>query len=300
MSDTFQIVGAHIRLSANLLLRFGAPLGAIWMGSCLLNVLLLRGAVEVGLLSRFAGLIAIVPVILLQLLVFAAMFIVLRDGLPSLRRRKPADEAHLKEVKEAHDSSFFTGALAGRPHPVLWLLRRVGLALEHIARLFDTVPRYADEPDDFLNPDKSGPTALEVESSLRIGVAVLIIWGLRRAAKEQRKKTGNRLLPLFVVACETTWVLLGLYLISGWQDRLAEWLAQFPPPQELFRSLIPAASAEVMNPAVRPVDWPAEFGPRPWLTSSSFRGASPPRQVARLNWGIAVGSHSCSHQGSRI
>ena len=300
MSDTFHIVGAHIRLSANLLLRFGAPLGAIWMGSCLLNVLLLRGAVEVGLLSRFAGLIAIVPVMLLQLIVFAAMFIVLRDGLPSLRRRKPADEAHLKEVKEAHDSSFFTGALLAVLIPFYGYHAGWGLlsnTLRDYSILFlDTQMSRID----FLNPDKSGPTALEVESSLWIGVAVLVIWGLRRAAKEQHRKTGNRLLPLFVVACETTWVLLGLYLISGWQDRLAEWLAQFPPPQELFRSLIPAASAEVMNPVVRPVDWPAEFGPRPWLTSSSFRGASPPRQVARLNWGIAVGSHSCSHQGSRI
>lgn len=42
MSATLPIVGAHFRLSANLLLRFGAPLGAIWMSGYLLNILLMR------------------------------------------------------------------------------------------------------------------------------------------------------------------------------------------------------------------------------------------------------------------
>jgi hypothetical protein len=31
MSEIFPVVGAHIRLSANLLLRFGTALSAIWM-----------------------------------------------------------------------------------------------------------------------------------------------------------------------------------------------------------------------------------------------------------------------------
>ena len=88
MPESLQITATHIRLSTRLFLRFGAPLSAIWMGGILLNILLLRGAVEIGLLNRFAGLIALAPIILLQLVVFAAMFIVLRDGLPLLRRRR--------------------------------------------------------------------------------------------------------------------------------------------------------------------------------------------------------------------
>lgn len=97
MPETSNIVLAHIRLSVNLFLRFGAPLSAIWMGSYLLNILLLRGAVEIGLLSRFAGLIALAPIILLQLVAFAAMFLVLRDGLPLLRRRKRVAAAEAGE-----------------------------------------------------------------------------------------------------------------------------------------------------------------------------------------------------------
>lgn len=287
MPETLNIVGAHLRLSTNLLLRFGAPLSAIWMGSYLLNILLLRGAVEIGLLSRFAGLIALAPIILLQLIVFAAMFIVLRDGLPLLRRRRQPPEPKSGEP-EARDGGFFTGALLAVLIPFYGYYAGWGFlsnTLRDYSKLFlDTQMSRID----FLNPEKSGPTALEVQSSLWVGVAVLVIWVLRRAAKQRYKKAGNRFWPLFIVACETTWVLLGLYLISGWQAQFAEWLAHLPSPQELLQSLVPAAGAEVTSPAVRPVDWPAEFRPWPWLTSLFWYSVLP---LIWFNLGAIIYGH---------
>ena len=287
MPETLNIVGAHLRLSTSLLLRFGAPLSAIWMGSYLLNILLLRGAVEIGLLSRFAGLIALAPIILLQLIVFAAMFIVLRDGLPLLRRRRQPPEPKSSEP-EARDGGFFTGALLAVLIPFYGYYAGWGFlsnTLRDYSKLFlDTQMSRID----FLNPEKSGPTALEVQSSLWVGVAVLVIWVLRRAAKQRYKKTGNRLWPLFIVACEATWVLLGLYLISGWQAQFAEWLAHLPSPQELLQSLVPAAGAEVTSPAVRPVDWPAEFRPWPWLTSLFWYSVLP---LIWFNLGAIIYGH---------
>ncbi|MGB3539431.1 MAG: hypothetical protein WBA42_14835 [Mesorhizobium sp.] len=287
MPETLNIVGAHLRLSTSLLLRFGAPLSAIWMGSYLLNILLLRGAVEIGLLSRFAGLIALAPIILLQLIVFAAMFIVLRDGLPLLRRRRqpPGPKSGEPEVR---DGGFFTGALLAVLIPFYGYYAGWGFlsnTLRDYSKLFlDTQMSRID----FLNPEKSGPTALEVQSSLWVGVAVLIIWVLRRVAKQRYKKAGNRFWPLFIVACETTWVLLGLYLISGWQAQFAEWLAHLPSPQELLQSLVPAAGAEVTSPAVRPVDWPAEFRPWPWLTSLFWYSVLP---LIWFNLGAIIYGH---------
>ena len=287
MPETLNIVGAHLRLSTSLLLRFGAPLSAIWMGSYLLNILLLRGAVEIGLVSRFAGLIALAPIILLQLIVFAAMFIVLRDGLPLLRRRRQPPEPKSNEP-EARDGGFFTGALLAVLIPFYGYYAGWGFlsnTLRDYSKLFlDTQMSRID----FLNPEKSGPTALEVQSSLWVGVAVLVIWVLRRAAKQRYKKTGNHLWPLFIVACETTWVLLGLYLISGWQAQFAEWLAHLPSPQELLQSLVPAAGAEVTSPAVRPVDWPAEFRPWPWLTSLFWYSVLP---LIWFNLGAIIYGH---------
>jgi hypothetical protein len=287
MPGTLSIVGAHIGLSANLLVRFGAPLSTIWMGSYLLNILLLRGAVEIGLLSRFAGLIALAPIILLQLLVFAAMFIVLRDGLPLLRRRHQPPEAETLEP-EVRDRSFFAGALLAVLIPFYGYYAGWGFlsnTLRDYSRLFLDIQM---SRIDFLNPGRSGPTALEVESSLWIGVAVLVIWVLRRAAKQRHKKTGNRLWPLFIVACEATWVLLGLYLISGWQAQFVEWLAHFPSPREILQSLIPAAGAEVMSPAMRPVDWPAEFQLWPWLTLLFWYAALP---LIWFNLGAIIYGH---------
>lgn len=287
MPETLNIVGAHLSLSTSLLLRFGAPLSAIWMGSYLLNILLLRGAVEIGLLSRFAGLIALAPIILLQLIVFAAMFIVLRDGLPLLRRRRQPPEPKSGEP-EARDGGFFTGALLAVLIPFYGYYAGWGFlsnTLRDYSKLFlDTQMSRID----FLNPEKSGPTALEVQSSLWVGVAVLIIWVLRRVAKQRYKKAGNRFWPLFIVACETTWVLLGLYLISGWQAQFAEWLAHLPSPQELLQSLVPAAGAEVTSPAVRPVDWPAEFRPWPWLTSLFWYSVLP---LIWFNLGAIIYGH---------
>lgn len=287
---TLHIIGTHIQLSTKLLLRFGAPLGAIWMGGYLLNILLLRGAVEIGLLSRFAGLIALAPIILLQLVVFAAMFIVLRDGLPLLRRRKdpPSPETPEAKASEVRDGSVFAGALLAVLIPFYGYYAGWGFlsnTLRDYSKLFlDTQMSRID----FQKPDNFGPTALEVEGSLWIAVAVLVIWALRRTAKELHKKTGSGLWSLLVVACEATWAMLGLYLISKWQADLAGWLAQFPSPQELLRSLISAARAEVTSPAARPVDWPAEFELSQWLTSLFWYSALP---LIWFNLGAIIYGH---------
>lgn len=287
MPEAFHIVGSHIRLSTSLLLRFGAPLSAIWMGGYLLNILLLLGAVEIGLQSRFAGLIAISLIILLQLLVFAAMFIVLRDGLPLLRRRHRLPETETTEP-EARDGGYFAGALLAVLIPFYGYYAAWGFlsnTLRDYSKLFlDTQLSRMD----FVKPNNFGPTSLEVHSSLWIVVAVAVIWVLRRVAKERHKRIGNRLWPLFIVACETVWALLGLYLIADWQDQLVKWLAHWPSPQELLRSLIPTASAEVVTPGPHPVDWPAQFKLSEWLTALFWYSVLP---LIWFNLGAIIYGH---------
>lgn len=289
MPESLRTAASHIRLSTNLLLRFGAPLSAIWMGSILLNILLLRGAVEIGLLSRFAGLIALAPIILLQLIVFAAMFIMLRDGLPLLRRRhQPVASEVVEPETVPRDGSFFASALLAVLIPFYGYYAGWGFlsnTLRDYSKLFlDT----QNSRIDFLAPADNGPTALEVQSSWWIVIAVLLIWVLRRAAKSLHEKTGNRFWPLFIVACETAWALLGLYLISGWQDQLVAWLAQLPSPRELLDVLLPAASAEVMSPAMRPMDWAPAFQPVQWLNSLFWYLALP---LIWFNLGAIIYGH---------
>ena len=290
MPESVQIATAHIRLSLTLLRRLGAPLSAIWMGSILLNILLLRGAVELGLLSRFAGLIALAPIILLQLLVFAAMFIVLRNGLPLLRHRQQQAETETINPEDAsrQDGNFFAGALLAVLIPFYGYYAGWGFlsnTLRDYSKLFLNTQ---NSRIDFLAPPDHAPTALEVQSSWWIVVAVLLIWALRRTAKNRHKKTGNRFWPLLIVACETAWALLGLYLISGWQDQLVAWLAQMPAPQDLLNTLLPAASAEVMSAARRPIDWPPAFHPLQWLTALFWYSALP---LIWFNLGAIIYGH---------
>jgi len=289
MPESLHITASHIRLSTRLLLRFGAPLSAIWMAGILLNVLLLLGAVELGLLNRFAGLIALAPIILLQLIVFAAMFIVLRDGLPLLRRRHQLVEEEAVEPDTApRDGSFFAGALLAVLIPFYGYYAGWGFlsnTLRDYSKLFLDIQ---NSRIDFLAPTDPGPTALEVQSSWWIVIAVLLIWALRGAAKGLHKKTGNRFWPLFIVACETAWALLGLYLISGWRDQLVAWFAQLPSPEELLGFLLPTASAEVTSPAVRPIDWPPAFQPLQWLSALFWYSALP---LIWFNLGAIIYGH---------
>lgn len=290
MPESLHIMGAHFRLAARLLLRFGAPLGAIWMGSYLLNILLLRAAVEIGLVSRFAGLVALAPIILLQLLVFAAMFLVLRDGLPLLRhrRRSTAEDPDAPEAATPPERGFFAAALLAVLIPFYGYYAGWGFlsnTLRDYSKLFlDT----QNSRIDFLAPSDNGPTALEVQSSWWIVVAVLLIWLLRHTAKKLHKKTGNRFWPLVIVACETAWALLGLYLISGWKDQLVGWLAELPSPRELLDYLIPAANAEVTSSASRPIDWAPEFQPLQWLNALFWYSALP---LIWFNLGAIIYGH---------
>lgn len=289
MARSLHIAASHIRMSSSLVVRFGAPLSAIWMAGVLLNVVLLRAAVELGLVSRFAGLIALSPVILLQLIVFAAMFLVLRDGLPLLRRRQQPVQANTVDTETTfRDGNFFAGALFAVLIPFYAYYAGWGFlsnTLRDYSKLFLNIQ---NSRIDFLAPTDSGPTALEVQSSSWIIVAVLLIWMLRRTARSLHEKTGNRFWPLLIVACETAWALLGLYLISGWQDQLVVWLAQLPSPREFLEFLMSTAKAEVISASTLPIDWPSTFQPLQWLNTLFWYSVLP---LIWFNLGAIIYGH---------
>lgn len=101
-----QTIGQHLILSIRLFLRHGALLTALWAGGAPMSQLLLRLAVELGILGRLLGLVAIAPVGLLQLVIFVSFFVILRDGQPRLlRRRGPPQAAAEAEDKAASGSA---------------------------------------------------------------------------------------------------------------------------------------------------------------------------------------------------
>lgn len=293
--DPLRLVGRHVALSASLLRSYGAALAALWMGGTLFKLILMRAAVEIGFLSRVAGLIALVPVILLQLVVFVAMFVILRDGLPNIRlrrRRRQAREAReAMAAPEPEGRAPRAGVLAGALLAVLipfyayyagWGL--LGNTLRDYSQIFLAAQM---ERIDFADP-QMGPAALEVGGTLWVAVAVAVTWAIRRAAKALHKRTGAGFWPLLVVACEASWVLLGLYVVSGWEAQLVDWLAGLPPPGDWLRQLFPAAWAQIADASVRPVDWAPEFRPLPFLTSLFWYALLP---LVWFNLGAIVYGH---------
>jgi len=308
MAESLHLIGRHIALSAKLMRGYGAALSALWAGGMLLGTLLTWAAVEIGMLSRVAGLIALVPVILLQLLIFVAMFVILRDGLPNirlhryLRLAREAAVEHTQQQDTENENTggrVFAGALLAVLLPFYAYYAGWGF-------LGDTLRDYSQaflnaqmERIDFEKPGM-GPTALEVGSTIWVIVAVVLTWIIRRGAKALDKKTGAAFWSLIVVACEATWVLLGLYVINGWKEELTAWLAQLPPPGEwldwFFSPAAAQAQANITQASARPVDWVPDFELKPWLNRLFWYSVLP---LIWFNLGAIVYGHDLNMMNDR-
>lgn len=340
------IIGQHLRLSLSLFASFGAMLSALWAAGALGNQVLLRLAVEIGMLNRLLGLFALAPVILLQLVVFVAMFVILRRGMGARgiafvpadsRTSVPAGEtAGLMSAPAARgagggaDGGAARGSTAppapaataprpsaarpegdsptrpGAPPPARQGL--AGLLLVALVPFYgyyagwgllgDTLRSYSQvfyttqmARTDFTKPDPV-PTALQIGQTGWVILAVLAIWAVRRAAKAAQGRAPSGIWPLIVVACEATWALLGLYVISGWKTALAGWLATLPAPGEVLGWLIPAAGAAALpvlaDAQAVPVDWPQPQALWPWLTRLFWYAMLP---LVWFNLGAIVYGH---------
>lgn len=263
------IVGQHLKLSGLLFLRYGAVLSALWAGGVLLNQILLRIAVEIGIHSRLLGLVAIAPVVLLQLMIFVAFFVILQGGaspLPGLTRR-PVPAGPAATPAQDRPGPAFAMALLAVLVPFYGYYAGWGL-------LGDTLRSYSQifyqtqmRRVDFTQPELP-LVALEIGQTFWVVLAVLVIWVIRRLAKLRSANRPGGWSAMVVVACEATWALLGLYVLAGWKSGLADWLASLPRPAELLDRIIPAAAAAVSDAAIRPVDWAPQLPP--WEMAKSL------------------------------
>jgi len=281
------IIGSHLALTCQLLRRHGLMLVTILLGAKLFEALLMRLAIELGMIHRFAGLVAVIMVILLQLIVFVGMFIVLRDGASAFRLRSARAPAP-RSAEEAPALPVFASALLAVLIPFYGYYAGwgfLGNTLRDYSRAF-----LSEQWDriDFMRPESMGPSALEVDGTLWLLIPVALIWLMRRAAKARHASTGRAIWPLVVVACEATWVILGLYVLSGWKGQFVSWLAHLPSPASWLDWLFPAAQAAISEASQHPVDWPAPFQLGEWL-SQLFRYALLP--LIWFNLGAIVYGH---------
>lgn len=283
------IISEHLRLTGSLFTRFGLMLTALWAGSALLNQVLLRIAVEVGMFSRFAGLIALMPVVLLQLVLYAACFLILKapGGPQAPQTEMPASEPEAASRIAVFTSVLLLGLVPFYAYYAGWGL--LGDTLRSYAQVFQNAQM---RRVDFSQPELP-PTALDVGQTLWVVVTVGLIWLVRRYAKALHKAGGHGAWSLLVVACEATWALIGLYVLSGWKSTVVGWLAHAPTPADLFNWLVGSAQAQGANlgiaPAgLRPTDWAPHFQLTEFLTRLFWYALLP---VIWFNLGAIIYGH---------
>ncbi|MGB6103111.1 MAG: hypothetical protein WBF88_04600 [Pusillimonas sp.] len=287
MNDAWTITSSHLVQTGQLLRKYGLLLVTILLGAKLLESILMRLAVELGMLHRFVGLVAVIMIILLQLIVFVGMFVILRDR-PIVLRRRSGRSSDSLPLQQDSGSPVFASALLAVLIPFYGYYAGwgfLGNTLRDYSRAFLTEQW---NRIDFQNPDSIGPHALEVDGALWLLIPVALIWLIRRAAKARHASTGHMSWPLVVVACEATWVILGLYVLSGWKEQFVSWLAALPPPASLLDWFLPAAQAAVSDAGQRPVDWPPALLAGDWL-GQLFRYALLP--LIWFNLGAIVYGH---------
>lgn len=255
MSHVLTII-EHSRLSLQLFWRYGLLLTALWAGSAFLHQILLRLAVEIGMLNRFAGLVTLMPVVLLQLALYAGFFLILKGGLPKPTAK--SDTTPEITVDEPAPSPPFAtllllGLLPFYAYYAGWGL--LGDTLRSYSQVFFSAQmRRVD-----FTQSELPPTALEIGQTGGVLIAVALVWLIRRFAKQRQKASERGIWSLTVVACEGTWALIGLYVIGNWKDGLFTWAAQMPAPSELLGWLISSAKAAVSPADSLPIDWPPAF-----------------------------------------
>lgn len=296
MPSGIGIVGEHLRLTGRLFLRYGLILTAIMAAGTLLTQLLLRLAAEIGLVNRLLGLVAIAPVILLQLIIFVIFFVILRNGLPRMRLRRM--RARQQELSQPELTAQGTAADQATPPFVLALMSVLIPFYGYYAGwglLGDTLRSYSQvfyvkqiERIDFDNPQPMA-SALEIGSTFWVVLAVALIWVVRRIAKARSTRNNGEYWSMLVVACEATWALLGLYVLSGWKSRFAEWLASLPSPSQVLELVSSAAASALTTAAAIPVDWPVAPQPWPFLVSLFWYALLP---LIWFNLGAIVYGHN--------
>ncbi|GGC75768.1 hypothetical protein [Chelatococcus reniformis] len=224
-----------------LLRRFWPQLLAtVALGIIAVNLLLL-GAARIALVDPMAGLMVLTLVVLAQLVTTVALFQILRPALPAVAaaQTRAASEAASGGPEGSHPASLIGVALL----PFFLYYAAWGF-------LGDTVRQYSRLALEMAPLGQSG-NVLHVLDSRWLIVSVAIAWLLRTIAKRRQKVQKSTFWEIVVVVCETSWIFIGLYVVSRWKDQLFTWLGSgglWRAIDAAAAGLVPAAHAAGMMP----------------------------------------------------
>lgn len=174
--------------------------------------LLMFAAVELGLRNALLGMTALSLVVLTKLIVIVVTLQMLRGDLPNVRKLAASRAAD--EGRPERNVSFSLVAVALLPffaYYAAW------------GFLSDTVREYSREA---LSKAPFGEQShfLDLMQSRWLIASIVLCWLIRFVVKRINAARPAPLWPYVIVACDATWVFIGLYGITVWQDEFMRWL----------------------------------------------------------------------------
>lgn len=222
--------------------------------------LLLSAAVFVGLKNALAGMVVLSFVVLAKLAIIVLMLSALRADLPGIRRlgRGSDDGSDGRQVQPPRITSIVAIAIL----PFFAYYAAWGF-------LGDTVREYSRLA---LSKVPFGESAnfLDLLTSQWLVASIVACWAVRWAVKRINARSASPVWSFLIVACDATWVFIGLYALSSWQEELFRWIGS----GGLFNALpdLDGIHSSLVSPAWAAGDFvPVEMqGPGLWARAQSL------------------------------
>lgn len=213
-------------LAATLLARHWPMLLLISALGLATHDLLIIGAVEIRTLSALSAMIVLSLVVLVKLVTVVASLMVLRPSMPAIRGLR--SDARSGEEDKADERQDVLPLVAAALLPFFAYYAAWGF-------LSDTVREYSRLG---LSKTPFGEKAglFDVLSGHWVLLSIGACWVLRWGAKRVGQGRQGIFWPALVVACDATWVFIGLYALSSWQDELMRWIGS----GDILRGVLPS------------------------------------------------------------
>lgn len=209
IGDILRPLGLTVRLAG----RYWPQLLLLGALGYIARDLLLEAAVTAGLENALAGMVVLSLVVLVKLTVIVAMFSVLRPALPGILALGAGTAPMVPEAEPKSDSRLLA-VTAAAILPFFVYYAAWGF-------LGDTVREYSRMA---LARTPFGESAdfLDLARSRWVFVSIAGIWVVRWLAKRMNERSRTPYWRFLVVACDASWVFIGLYALSTFKDQLIE------------------------------------------------------------------------------
>lgn len=235
-----QDVLGPLALAGRLLLRYWPQLLLLGAVGYLLHDLLLDAAVRAGMQNALAGMVILSLVVLAKLAVIVMMFAVLRPALLGLSSLELATtETPAAPSSAERRDSHILAVTAAAILPFFVYYAAWGF-------LGDTVREYSRLA---LARVPFGESAhfLDLLQARWLVASIIVCWLIRWFAKHMNKRARVPYWRFLIVACDASWVFIGLYGIGVYKDQLIERLGAGAFAGSLLISQ--ALAAEAFTPA---------------------------------------------------